>query len=81
MSEEEEYYREQVPVVMERIQIMTILGACILALKHPKFPDGAAAMTRDICRQLRVQVDRYVPGDTKAEWDRVLWPGKEGGAG
>lgn len=80
MREQEDYYREQVRVIVPRIQIMGILGACVLALKHPDFPCESAARVRKVCRQLCCVVDRYLPVDVLEEWRLVLWPEGEEGA-
>lgn len=79
MTEEENYLQENVIVGMRRVELLAVLGSCILALRHPTNVGIAAEVVRNVCRQFCPLVDRYVPAEVLAEWEQVLWPeGKEG---
>ncbi len=66
------YYEEEVTITMQRLTLMCIIGACILALKHPDAPDDVTHIIKTAIRGLTPLVDYYVPDDVLEEWDREL---------
>lgn len=81
MTEEEIYLEEWCNLRLRRIQVLVIVGATILALKHPEYVGPAAETLRRLIRDLSTLVERYMPDDVLAEWERVLRPREEEGAG
>lgn len=66
------YWQERVKLEMDRLTVLTLIGAGVLSLKHPGFVGPSAAIVRDALRQMVPLVWEYVPRATLQEWDEVL---------
>jgi len=67
-----DYWRETVKLDMDRITVLTMIGAGILALQHPQFTGPSAMVLRHTLGQLTALVYEHVPAEMLEEWDRVL---------
>lgn len=72
----DDYWREQVIITCDRITLLAIFGASILALKHPEFTGPSAALLREALKQLVPLVCKGAPVDVLIEWDRILEGGR-----
>lgn len=66
------YYQEPVTIVLDRITLMCMIGACLLALKHPDFKGPNADMVRTALKELIPFVDLHVPPPVLKEWNDIL---------
>lgn len=62
------YYEEEITIQLSRITLLSIIGACVLATKHPDYTGPAADLVKNAIRQLAPLVCRYAPQGTLAEW-------------
>jgi len=72
LDELQAYWRERVTIEMDRLTLLTLIGAGVLSLKHPDFVGPSAALVRDALRQMVPLAYEHVPRQVLAEWDRVL---------
>lgn len=66
------YYEEHVLISLDRITLMCMVGACILALKHPDIPTSNKSMLKGAILQLLPFIDKHVPDNVLAEWRQAL---------
>lgn len=72
MAEATAYYEEEVTIHLPRINLMCVIGACILALKHPDSTNVSSDTVRTTVRSIVHLVDRYAPDEVIADWDKTL---------
>lgn len=66
------YYDEVVTIELDRLTLLAIVSATLLALKHPEMPQSTRAILNHTLRALIPQVTRYAPPSTLEEWAEIL---------
>jgi len=72
LKELDTYWRERVTVEMDRLTCLVIVGAGILALRHPEYTGPSSLILRDTLRRLVPLCYEPVPEAVLREWDQVL---------
>lgn len=67
-----DYWGERVTIELDRLTVLTLVGAGILALKHPDMTGPSSLVIRSTLAQLVPLVYQHVPTEILQEWDRVL---------
>lgn len=62
------YYEEEITIQLSRITLLSIVGACVLATKHPDYTGPATELVKSAIRQLAPLVTDYAPPGTIDEW-------------
>ena len=66
------YYEEHILISLDRLTLMCMVAACILALKHPDIPPSNESMLKGAILQLTPFIDKHVPDDVLTEWRQTL---------
>jgi hypothetical protein len=67
-----EYYQETVTVYLDRVTLLTITQACMIALTHPAIPGTVMIICKDALKQFIPLVNEYAPKEVLQRWQRTL---------
>lgn len=67
-----QYYEENITIVLDRLTLLTITQACIIALTHPAIPGLVKVMVKDALRQFIPLINEYAPEEVLQRWKRTL---------